>query len=226
MDTNHIPELLELSRELIRKSELQQAEELVLQAVQLDPELALPYAILGVIRFLQDHDSEGEVLTRKAINMNPDVEEVYISLSKILYKNKKYKASKDILNQVLESNGKKKIRSDALYGLSLFHVYKKEYNHAFNKSFKALILSPSLRKLKMMLLLSRKHAILSWVIVTIPVLPIILPKNIAVPLSVLSLFYLSGEIFYSIKLKKQKSRNFYIIFFVVLTIFYLISAWL
>jgi len=116
------------------------------RALELDSGLAIPHAILGgSIYFRQRRFEKGETELRKAIELDPALEEAYISLGTTLGEQERFQEAVSVLRRALELNPD---RSITHYNLSIAYARQKNYSNALREAVRAFQLGPSIRTAK------------------------------------------------------------------------------
>jgi tetratricopeptide (TPR) repeat protein len=195
-----------LAQCLNRLGEFEEAAKECNRALELDTDLAIPYAVLGgSIYFRQRRHRESEAALRKAIALDPTCEEARISLGATLSRQGRLEEAVVALKEALELNPD---RSIAHYNLGLVYGKQERYSDALREAFRAFQLGPSFQTAELTVLaawacLKRHRGLLltAWVICVL--LPVLTRSLLALPLFALA----AGFLFYGVILHFRAGRK-------------------
>lgn len=217
---------LDKAKGLIYEGLLDEAEDNLKKAMEKNPNLSFPYALLGKIRFIQGQYVESEEFLRKSVNLDPELENFRLLLARVLYELEEYGEAQDVLKNLLTSTDKRQVKSGSYEVAAAIYMDQKEFDMAFNEIINSFFLNPTIGKLKSVLLVLRKHSIFSRVILIFLVLPFFLPGRYALPISILGAIYLLLEWVYSMTLRQLKERTLLLILTIVLIFLYAALIWI
>jgi tetratricopeptide (TPR) repeat protein len=136
------------------------------KAIELNPNLAIPHAILGSIYLEWQRFSESEQASRKAIELDPRLANAYVSLGGALASQKAHmQEAETMLRKAIELDPS---NSYAFYNLSVLTYNQKRFTESTRLAIRAFALTPSPRNVSMILTaLPPRYA---WFVVTLIVI--------------------------------------------------------
>jgi len=211
-----------MAQSMSRLGQFGEAEKACCQALELNPNLAIPYAILGGgVYFRQQLWQEAEEALRKAIALDPMIEEAYISLGGVLIEQGRLQDAMDVLHTTIEMNPK---RHMAYYNLSVAYAQQGKTLDALKVAFRAFQAVPSINTgravASYILRYLVEQPIFYLVLISFAILPFVLPLAYAIILSMVVAGFHTWQAILNFQLGNRKAGGVHLLLTIALVTLY------